>query len=132
MKTTVPLKRIFIALALPATFLMLCNTASANFRFSPGATAVRDTIFISKAQTSRKHRIKMYSNAEHTVLFFSAAGERGRVYQLYVFDLDGRLMKQTQIRNRETTVLTNIVKGNYTFEVFSDDERIENGQLIIK
>jgi len=74
----------------------------------------------------------MYPNADQTVLFFSVSGEPGRVYQLYLFDLDGKLTKQTQIRNKETTVLTNIVKGNYTFEIFSDDERIENGQLIIK
>ena len=74
----------------------------------------------------------MYPNADHRVLFFSATGEPGRVYQLYLFDMDGKLSKQIQIRNKETTVLTNIVKGYYLFEVFSDDERIENGQLVIK
>ena len=36
------------------------------------------------------------------------------------------------IKNKETTVIDNIEKGNYLFEVFSDDERIENGQVIIK
>ena len=49
-----------------------------------------------------------------------------------LFDMDGRLVSQTQIRNRETTVLTNISEGNFLFEVFTDDERIENGQVIIK
>jgi len=132
MKTTVPLKRICIALSFPATLLLLSTDSSAapaSYGVFPG---VRDTILINKAITSRKYKIRMYSNADQTVLFFSVSGENGKVYQLYLFDLDGRLAKQTQIRNKETTVLTNIVKGNYTFEVFSNDERIENGQLIIK
>ena len=131
MKTIVPLKRICIVLSFPATLLLLCADSSAA-PISNRISDVRDTILISKAQTSRKHKIKMYPNADQTVLFFSVSGEPGRVYQLYLFDLDGKLTKQTQIRNKETTVLTNIVKGNYTFEIFSDDERIENGQLIIK
>ena len=65
-------------------------------------------------------------------LFFSATGEEGKVYQLYLFDMDGRLVSQTRIRSRETTVLTNISEGNFLFEVFTDDERIENGQLTVR
>ena len=66
------------------------------------------------------------------VLFFSASGEDGKVYQFYLFDMDGKLVKQTQIRNRETTLISKIEKGTYLFEVFSDDERIENGNLTVK
>jgi hypothetical protein len=66
------------------------------------------------------------------VLFFSASGQSGKVYQLFLFDIDGKLVKQVNIRNRQTTVLNKIEKGNYVFEVFSDDERIENGQVIVK
>lgn len=99
---------------------------------TPGPGSLRDTILISKANTSKRHKIKLYPNADHRVLFFSAAGEQGRVYQLYLFDMDGKLSKQIQIRNKETTVLTNIIKGDYLFEVFSDDERIENGQVSIR
>jgi hypothetical protein len=132
MKTTVPLKRICIVLSFPATLLLLSINSFAAPASYGVFSGVRDTILISKAQTSRKHKIRMYPNADQTVLFFSVSGESGKVYQLYLFDLDGRLAKQTQIRNKETTVLTNIVKGNYTFEIFSDDERIENGQMIIK
>ena len=132
MKTIVPLKRILTVFILSSA-LTLLNKDSFGAPCSPGASAgVRDTILISKAQTNKKYKVRMYPNAQHTVLFFSASGQTGKVYQLYLFDLDGRLTKQTHIRNKETTVLTNIVKGNYTFEVFSDDERIENGVLTIK
>ena len=90
------------------------------------------SIQVSKSQSSKKHKIRLYPDARQQVLFFSANGEDGKVYQLYLFDMDGRLVSQTRIRNRETTVLTNISEGNFLFEVFTDDERIENGQLTVR
>jgi hypothetical protein len=90
------------------------------------------SIQVSKAQTSKKHKIRLYPDARQQVLFFSANGEDGKVYQLFLFDMDGRLVNQAQIRNKETTVLTTISEGNYLFEVFTDDERIENGQLTVR
>ena len=90
------------------------------------------SIQVSKAQSSRKHKIRLYPDARQQVLFFSATGEAGKVYQLYLFDMDGRLVNQAHIRNKETTVLTTISEGNYLFEVFTDDERIENGQLTVR
>ncbi len=90
------------------------------------------SIQVSKSQASKKHKIRLYPDARQQVLFFSATGEDGKVYQLFLFDMDGRLVSQTHIRNKETTVLTNISEGNFLFEVFTDDERIENGQLTVR
>jgi hypothetical protein len=74
----------------------------------------------------------LYPNAEHDVLFFSVRGSETKAYQLFLFDIAGTLIKQANIKGRQTTVIDNIEKGNYLFEVFSDDERIENGQVIIR
>ncbi|HWB94198.1 MAG TPA: T9SS type A sorting domain-containing protein [Puia sp.] len=90
------------------------------------------SIQVSKSQSSKKHKIRLYPDARQQVLFFSADGEDGKVYQLFLFDMDGRLVSQTHIRNKETTVLTNISEGNFLFEVFTDDERIENGQVTVR
>lgn len=102
-----------------------------NHNSCPGSDTIH-SIQVSKAQSSKKHKIKLYPDARQQVLFFSANGEDGKVYQLYLFDMDGRLVSQTRIRSRETTVLTNISEGNFLFEVFTDDERIENGQLTVR
>ena len=99
---------------------------------SPTGFDTIHSIQISKSQVSKKHKIKLYPDARQQVLFFSANGEEGKVYQLFLFDMDGRLVSQTRIRSRETTVLTNISEGNFLFEVFTDDERIENGQLTVR
>jgi hypothetical protein len=103
----------------------MSETCSASMRSA-------DTILVQKQQSSKRHKVKLYPNANHEVLFFSARGVDGRVYQLFLFDIDGKLVKQVNIKNKQTTILEKIDKGNYLFEVFSDDERIENGQVIVR
>jgi hypothetical protein len=137
MKTIVPArKHTVITMPLLVAVSMLLSSfnspASSIISSSGTASILRDTILVQKMQVSKKIKIRLYPNANHEVLFFSASGESGRVYQLYLFDLDGKLVKQVNIRNKQVTVLNRIEKGNYLFEVFSDDERIENGQVIVK
>jgi hypothetical protein len=125
--------------ALSLALFLQCSALAApggpGGRSYPTHNAGSDTIHsiqVSKAQTCKKHKIRLYPDARQQVLFFSANGEDGKVYQLYLFDMDGRLVNQAHIRNKETTVLTTISEGNYLFEVFTDDERIENGQLTVR
>jgi hypothetical protein len=92
----------------------------------------QDTILVQKQVTSKKHRIKLYSAMENNVLFFSVRGSERKEYQLFLFDVAGNLIRQANIKNKQTTVIDNIEKGNYLFEVFSDDERLETGQVIIR
>lgn len=91
-----------------------------------------DSILIQKQIASKKHKIELYTNADCEALFFGAQGSGDKVYQLYLFDMEGRLVKQSEIRNKQTALIKNIEKGNYFFDVFSDDERIENGQIIVR
>jgi hypothetical protein len=134
MKTILPGNRwimqpvIYILFSL-VMFMLVQLPVKANS--SPGYL-YKDSIVISKLLTSKKYKIKIYPGASQEVLFFTASGEEGKVYQFFMFDVDGNLVKQTQIRNKQTTIITNFNKGCYTFEVFSDDEHIENGTLTIK
>ena len=126
---TIFLKQQWLYCLLPMIVLVLLH-APASAHHQPAAN--RDTIVITKSQTNKKYKIRIYPGATNEVLFFTASGESGKVYQLYVFDMDGKLVKQTQIHNKETTLLADFVKGNYMFDVFSDDERIENGTMVIR
>jgi hypothetical protein len=105
---------------------------SAQARSEQVSQRFTDTILIQKQQVSRRHGIKLYPDANHHVLFFAAKGVYGKAYQLFMFDVEGKLVRQVSIKNKQTTVLENIEKGDYLFEVFSDDERIENGQVIVR
>lgn len=108
--------------------------ASATPRTLPSSSAglPADTILVQKLVDTKKYKIKLYPNATHQVLFFSVAGDDGKLYQLFLFNLEGKLVKQVNIRNKETTVLNNMGKGNYLYEVFSEDERLENGHVIVR
>ncbi|HEV2355865.1 MAG TPA: T9SS type A sorting domain-containing protein [Puia sp.] len=121
-----------LALFLHATAMAAPGSAGVSPTSHQAGSDTIHSIQVSKAQTSKKHKIRLYPDARQQVLFFSANGQEGKVYQLFLFDMDGRLVNQAHIRSKETTVLTTIAEGNYLFEVFTDDERIENGQLTVR
>ena len=97
----------------------------------PGSNITGDSIIIYKNNFSRAHKIALYTDESQTVVFFKVKGSHGSVYHLYVFDLEGRLIKQTETRNKQTTLIKNMEKGIYLFEVFNDDDKIGNGQIAI-
>ncbi len=125
----------FINRTVPALLTITMLFAVANTTFGcplPVPTYANDTILVQKQVTSKKHKIRLFQNNDQNALFFSVRGLEGKVYQLFIFDVTGNLVSQANIKSKQTTVIDNIEKGNYLFEVFSDDERIENGQVIIR
>jgi hypothetical protein len=119
-------------LALSMLFVLALAAAPDAQASVQSERSLKDSILVNKLLVSKKYKIRIYPGANHEALFFNASGEDGKVYQFFLFDVDGNLVKQTQIRNKQTTIITNFNKGCYTFEVFSDDEHIENGTLTIK
>ncbi len=95
-------------------------------------TDIRYSVVVNKTQNNRQHKIRLYTEAGQESLLFTVNGVEGKNYQLYVFDMDGKLVTQANIHNRETSVLNNISKGNYLFEVLINDEQVESGQLTVK
>ena len=136
MKTTMSPRRMKLYAAFPVVLLMMIVTvlsissSEANY-ISCAPLKQADSIIVKKSQVSKKCTFRIYPNATHEVLFFSVTGGEGKVFDLFIFDMDGKLMKRTQVRNRETTLLKTFPKGSYFFEVFSNDERIENGNMYI-
>jgi len=120
-----------LALTISSPSLASGRISSSGFPPACADTNNVHTILVNKSLISKKYKIGLYPDARNEVLFFSANGGEKKVYQLYLFDMDGKLVNQAVIRNRETTVLTNIPEGSYLFQVFSNDERIEDGQLTV-
>lgn len=118
--------------AVPCLLVLLLNICTLQTLVAQEGVAIQDTIVVNKLHSGNKYKIKIYPNATHEVLFFTANGEEGKVYQLFLFDVDGKLVKQTAVNNRQTGFLSKFIKGNYVYEVFSNDERIEDGSIVIK
>ncbi len=136
MKTKVPVRKQTVhampVLVIVCMLLIVSFSSSATGCPASPRSDTSNNILVQKQVTSKKYKIRLYPNATQEVLFFSASGDEGKVFQLFLFDVDGKLVKQVNIRNKQTTALNNIEKGNYLFEVFSDDERIEAGQVIVR
>jgi len=87
---------------------------------------------ITKNLNNRKHKVKLFTASDYRTLLFTVDGVEGKHYTLFVFDLEGKLIMQSVIQNRETSVLPEISAGDYTYEVLVDDTKVEAGQLKIK
>jgi hypothetical protein len=91
-----------------------------------------NAILITKNLNNRKHKVKLFTASDYRTLLFTVDGVEGKRYTLFVFDLDGKLIIQSTIQNRETSVLPEIYTGAYLYEVLADDTKIETGQLKVK
>ena len=49
-----------------------------------------------------------------------------------MFDMEGKLINEADLRARETSITKKLTTGKYLFEIFRDDQRIENGTLTVK
>ena len=89
------------------------------------------SIKINRSLISKKYRIRLYPDMKQEAVFFSASGPKEKFYQLYLFDLSGKLISQASIAHKQTTLVEMKMKGTYLFEVFSDDEKIESGEVLV-
>ena len=89
------------------------------------------SIKINRSLVSKKYSIRLYADMKQEAVFFSASGPKQKFYQLYLFDLTGRLISQASIAHKQTTLVEMKTKGTYLFEVFSDDEKIESGEVLV-
>lgn len=52
--------------------------------------------------------------------------------QFYMFNTDGRLVKQLDITGTKKFTIDQLSKGYYLYELFNKDERIKRGDIQIK
>lgn len=50
----------------------------------------------------------------------------------YVFDLEGTLLHRLALQGKEQRTISNLKKGSYMYDVFKNDESIEQGKIIVK
>lgn len=63
--------------------------------------------------------VNVVSNLDETVHF-------------YIFDLEGTLIYQAVLKNKEEKKIDKLVKGTFTYDVFQNDESVEEGKIIVK
>lgn len=124
----------FCRLAGVVIFVTASFTSHAvGMKSSPVANhTVRYSVVVNKNLNNKKHKVRLYTDAGQDNILFSVNGMEGKNYQLYIFDMESKLVTQVNIRNHEISVLNNISNGNYLFQVLMDDEQVECGELTVK
>jgi hypothetical protein len=114
-----------------STLLSPLHSEASNICFNAMFNS-KDSMLIKMHTRTKPDRIRIFTDVTHEILFFSASGAQGKMFQLFMFDMDGKLVRQAQVLSTQTTLLTGLEKGNYLLEVFSNDERIGSGSLTKK
>lgn len=83
-----------------------------------------------KIQASKKNAIRIYPNPSYGKL--SVSSNKSTVLHFYIFDLEGTLVYQAVLTNKEKKNIDNLMKGTYIYDVFEKDLSIEEGRIIIK
>ncbi|HEY8396705.1 MAG TPA: hypothetical protein VIK80_02110 [Flavihumibacter sp.] len=122
--------QLWIIVALGLTSILAI--AGENKSWVESGPAYRDSIIIQKLNNNSRHIVNIYTNQSQKVLFFSARGEEGKNYQFLLFREKGKLVTQSKIKSRETTVVSKPEKGKYYYEVFSESVLIESGMITVQ
>jgi len=78
----------------------------------------------------RKNAVKLYPNPSYGKLSVSA--NTNTSLHFYIFDLEGTLVYQAILNNKDKKSIENLKKGTYLYDVFEKDQSIEEGKIIIK
>jgi len=98
-------------------------------------TDVKEVSYVSdsynlKKDPVKKSSIKIYPNPSYGKISVSAI--TSTPLHFYIFDLEGTLVYQAVLTNKEKKTIEHLKKGTYLYDVFEKDESIEEGKIIIK
>lgn len=89
-----------------------------------------DSVFIHSHTTSKDH-VRLYPNPTSTgkITINSTSSEP---LHFYVFDLESTLLYRIELKGKEQKTIGDLKKGTYMYDVFLNDESIEQGKIIVK
>jgi hypothetical protein len=104
-----------------------CQAQNADTRLTPSNYS--DSSEVRKI-SSKKNVIRLYPNPSYGKVSVSA--NTAKALHFYIFDLEGTLVYQAILSNKEKKSIDNLKKGTYIYDVFEKDLSIEEGKIIIK
>jgi hypothetical protein len=113
------------------SFLLICCGAFAQIN-EPKKTSniFSNSPIVKEDGGAKKVAVKLYPNPSYGKITVST--NTNNVLHFYIFDLEGTLVYQTVLKNKERKTIENLKKGTYLYDVFENDESIEEGKIIVK
>ena len=110
--------------------LSLSFSAYAQSDFKNASNIISVNPGIKSKSVQGKSAVKLYPNPSYGKLSVSA--NASSTLHFYIFDLEGTLVYQAVLDNKEKKTIENLKKGTYLYDVFQKDESIEEGKIIVK
>ena len=115
-------------------FITVSLSASATATIAKSDFQVRinfsDSVQIYSHTTKRDH-VRLFPNPTSTVTV-TIHSNTNETLHFYVFDLENTLLYRIELKGRKEKTIRNLKKGIYTYDVFKNDESIEQGKIIVK
>ena len=110
-------------------FLLVSFSVFAQADFQSTSNTIS---FDSSLKTRSRERVvvKIYPNPSYGKVSVSAT--TSSTLHFYVFDLEGTLVFQAVLSDKEKKTIDHLKKGTYLYDVFEKDESVEEGKIIIK
>jgi len=105
--------------------------AVATAGFGSGVAKSNEAAELRAATGIKKEAIKLYPNPS-TDGRITISSNRTEKLHFYVFDLDGTLLHQVVLENKQKKTIENLKKGIYVYDAFLNDEGIDHGNIIVK
>ncbi len=116
------------------TLVLVCSTAKfaiANNEVAINSTLSDSLIIKPNLLFRKKAVVKLSPNPTYDGTISVTANNEENLH-FYVFDLEGTLLHRIILNGKEKKVIPNLIKGTYTYDVFKNDESVEEGQIIVK
>lgn len=110
--------------------LLVSFIATAQKDFQNTSNTISDDSSLKLKLTQGKSVVKLYPNPSYGKV--SVGSNTSSLLHFYIFDLEGTLVFQAVLDNKEKRTIEHLKKGTYLYDVFEKDESIEEGKIIIK
>ena len=111
--------------------LLFSLSVFAQKDFENASNTISDDLSLKLKSTEGKSVVKIYPNPSYGKVSVSANTPSPSLH-FYVFDLEGTLVYQAVLNTKERKLIEHLKKGTYLYDVFINDESVEEGKIIIK
>lgn len=90
-----------------------------------------DSLLIKPYFVGKKHIVRLYPDPASGSSVNIDSNIEGELH-FYIFDVNGVMLYRSTLKGHEEKNIPDLRKGIYTYDVFRDDESIEQGSIIVK
>ena len=103
----------------------------------PAAQTGKQTIAVAQPNQQKpelvlkKQVVKLYPNPSYNGTV-TISSNSDKPLHFYVFDVEGTLLHQVVLKEKEKQTINNLKKGTYVYDAFLNDEGVDHGSISVR